>query len=311
MTELLTGWLAATPGSMTPLLFAALGLILCERAGVMNLGAEGLMAIGAVGAALTVLATGSPWLGIALGALAGALLALPFGLAVVVFRAEQTLAGLALVAIGVGLAAVIGREAMHKPFAGIARLDLAPLSAIPVLGPMLFRQDPLVYAALAMAAALGLGLARTRLGLKLRAVGEDPATADAAGVDVQLQQLGAVVVGGALVGLAGAYLAGVASRVWVDGMIAGRGWIAVALVVFAQWSPWRAVLGALLFGAADALLPRLLAIGADVPIYLMAMLPFVLTIAVLTLVAVARRGRGRDAQPAALGRTYLRQDRQL
>lgn len=236
MIELLTGWLAATPGYTTPLLLAALGLILCERAGVMNLGAEGLMAIGAATAAVTVLTTGSPWLGLAAGLAAGMLLSLPFALAVVVFRAEQTLAGLAVVAIGAGLSAVIGRAYVHKPFASIADWDLAPLSAIPVIGPMLFRQDPLVYAALLLALALAYLLARTRLGLRLRAVGEDPATADAAGVDVQLHQLGAVLAGGALLGLGGAYLSAVASRVWVDGMIAGRGWIAVALVVFAQWS---------------------------------------------------------------------------
>ena len=308
MIDLVTGWLAATPGYATPLLLAALGLILCERAGVMNLGAEGLMAAGAVAAAITVLSGGSPWLGLA-GAGAGLLVSRPFALAVVVFRAEQTLAGLALVAIGTGLSAVAGRAYVHKPFATIADWDLGPLAALPVVGPMLGRQDPLVYAALLLALALGYLLHRTRLGLRWRAVGEDPATADAAGVDVQLHQLAAVLAGGALVGLAGAYLSGVASRVWVDGMVAGRGWIAVALVVFARWSPRRAILGALLFGAADALLPRLLAAGVDVPIYLVSMLPYLLTILVLTLVGLT--GAGRGAQPAALGLAYIRQDRRL
>ena len=204
---------------------------------------------------------------------------------------------------------MFGRPYLHKPFGGVADWNLAPASSLPLLGPALFRQDPLVYAAIMGALALAWLLTRTRLGLRLRAVGEDPATADAAGVDVQLHQLGAVLVGGALIGLAGSYLSVVASRVWVDGMIAGRGWIASALVVFAQWSPGRAILGALLFGAADALLPRLLAIGADVPTYLLSMLPYLLTILVLTLVSLA--GAGRGAQPAALGRAYLRQDRRL
>ena len=309
MIEFLTGWLASTPGYMTPLLLASLGLILCERAGVMNLGAEGLMAVGAVAGAIWTLQTGSPWVGLAAGTAAGVALSLPFALAVVVFRAEQTLAGLAVVALGSGLAAVFGRPYLHKPFGGVADWNLAPASSLPLVGPALFRQDPLVYAAIMGALALAWLLARTRLGLRLRAVGEDPATADAAGVDVQLHQLGAVLVGGALIGLAGSYLSVVASRVWVDGMIAGRGWIAIALVVFAQWSPGRAILGALLFGAADALLPRLLAIGADVPTYLLSMLPYLLTILVLTLVSLA--GAGRGAQPAALGRAYLRQDRRL
>lgn len=309
MIELRTGWLAATPASMTLLLLAALGLLLCERARVTNLGAERIMATEAVAAAVTVLTTGSPWLGLAAGTAAGLLVSLLFALAVVVFRTEQTLSGLALVAIGIGLAAVVGRDFVHRPFTSITDGEFGPLPAIPVVGPMLFRQDPIVDASLLLAALLSVVLARTRLGLRLRAIGEDPATADAAGVDVQLHQLGAVLAGGALVGLAGAYLSAVSSRVWVDGMIGGRGWIAVALVVFARWSPGRAVLGALLFGAADALLPRLLAVGADVPISLMSMLPFALTIGVLVLVALTLRGRG--AQPGALGRVYSRQNRHL
>ena len=310
MIEFLTGWLAATPGYMTPLLLASLGLILCERAGVMNLGAEGLMTFAAVTGAITVLNGASPWAGLAAAALAGLLLSVPFALAVVLFRADQTLSGLAIVALGAGLGAVVGRAWVHKPFAGIPDWHLGEaLTAIPLVGPALFRQDPIVYASLALAALLAWVLTRTRMGLRLRAVGEDPATADAAGVDVLLHRLGAVLVGGLLIGLAGGYLAVVASRVWVDGMVAGRGWIAVALVVFAQWRPGRAILGALLFGAADALLPRLQAVGVAVPPYLMAMLPYALTI--LVLVAVGLSGRGRGGQPSALGLPYLRQDRHL
>ena len=310
MIEFLTGWLASTPGYMTPLLLASLGLILCERAGVMNLGAEGLMTFGAVTGAITVLMGASPWLGLGTAALAGLLLSIPFALAVVVFRADQTLCGLAIVALGSGLGSVVGRAYAHKPFPGVPDWDLGPfLTGLPVVGPALFRQDPLVYASLLLALALAWMLGRTRLGLRLRAVGEDPATADAAGVDVLLHRVGAVLAGGLLMGLAGGYLAVVASRVWVDGMVAGRGWIAVALVVFAQWRPMRAILGALLFGAADALLPRLQAVGVDVPPYLMAMLPYLVTILVLVEVALSGHGRGR--QPAALGLAYLRQDRRL
>ncbi|MGD9512215.1 MAG: ABC transporter permease, partial [Geminicoccaceae bacterium] len=238
MIGFLTGWLASTPGYMAPLLLASLGLILCERSGVMNLGAEGLMTFGAVTGAITVLGGASPWAGLGVAALAGVLLSIPFALAVVLFRADQTLSGLAIVALGSGLAAVVGRAYVHKPFPGVADWDLgAALTGLPIIGPALFRQDPLVYASLILALALAWLLGRTRLGLRLRAVGEDPATADAAGVDVLLHRLGAVLAGGLLIGLAGGYLAVVASRVWVDGMVAGRGWIAVALVVFAQWRP--------------------------------------------------------------------------
>lgn len=310
MIEFLTGWVASTPGYMTPLLLASLGLILCERAGVMNLGAEGLMTFGAVTGAIAVLGGASPWAGLGVAALAGVLLSIPFALAVLLFRADQTLCGLAIVALGGGLGATVGRAYAHKPFPGIPDWDFgAALTGLPIIGPALFRQDPLVYASLLLALALAWLLAWTRLGLRLRAVGEDPATADAAGVDVMLHRLGAILAGGLLIGLAGGYLAVVASRVWVDGMVAGRGWIAIALVVFAQWRPIRAIFGALLFGAADALLPRLQATGVDVPPYLMAMLPYMVTI--LVLVAVGFFGQGRGGQPAALGLPFLRQDRRL
>jgi len=307
MTAFLTTWLAAVPVYMTPLLLASLGLILCERAGVLNLGSEGLMAVGAMAAAVTVLSGQSPWLGLAAGAAAGLALGLPFALAVVVLRAGHILAGLAVVAIGLGIAATGGRDFVHQPFAGIARLDLAPLSGLPLVGPFLFRQDPVTYLAVALALAAGLLLARTRQGLRLRAVGEDPATADAAGVDVQAYQLAAVLLGCLLLGLAGAYLSAVSSRVYVDGMVAGRGWVALALVVFAQWSPGRAILGALLFAAAEALIPRLQAVGVGVPVYLLSMLPYLLTIAILVLVALLRPGR--QGEPGHLARHYIRQDR--
>lgn len=309
MITFLTTWFAVTPVTMVPLLLACIGLILCERAGVMNLGAEGLMAVGAMAGAVAVLSGFGPWGGLAAGAAAGIALGLPFALAVVVFRADQTLAGLAVVALGAGITSTIGRAFVHKPFAGLEPWSLGPLADIPLVGPMLFRQDPMVWLSVLAAVGLSVLLSRTRLGLAVRAVGESPGTADAAGHDVQRLQLLAVLAGSALVGLGGAYLSVVSSRVFVEGMIAGRGWIAVALVVFAQWRPARAILGALLFAAADALLPRLLAIGADVPVYLLSMLPYALTILVLVALAVLRGGR--SGEPAWLGRAYVRQDRGL
>jgi simple sugar transport system permease protein len=306
MSAFLIGWLAILPSYATPLLLASLGLILCERAGVLNLGPEGLMAVGAMTGAATVLQGADPWLGLAAGIGAAMALSLVFGLAVVVFRADQTLAGLAVVAIGLGVTGAIGRPFVQQTFEGIAGFGSAAGQAT-AAERLLAHLDPVVCGVLLLVAALWWGLTRTRLGLRLRAVGEDPATADVAGVDVQAVQLAAVLACGALCGLAGAYLSVAASQVWVEGMVAGRGWIAVALVIFARWEPRRALLGAVIFGGADALVPRLQAIGADVPTYFMMMLPYLLTLAVL--VGASLVGRGGSAEPEHLGRVYLRQDK--
>lgn len=308
MTMALTAWLGAMPGFMTPLLLAALGLMLCERAGVLNLGVEGVMALGAMSGAAAALAGWGPGAAMGAGALAGLAVSLPFMIAVVIFRAPQIPAGLALAALALGASAALGRAASHKPFAGLGDLNWpGGLAELPVVGRMLFRQDAVVYLALVLAVLLGWWLMRTRAGLRLRAVGEDPATADAAGVDVQLAQLGALAVGSLLIGAAGAYLSVGGSNIWTEGMVAGRGWIALALVVFAQWSPVRAIAGAALFGGAEALIPRLQAMGVEVPVYLLSMLPYALTIAVLVLMAFSKRAR--QAEPGFLGRAYIRQDR--
>ncbi|OWU78048.1 hypothetical protein ATO3_02955 [Marinibacterium profundimaris] len=302
-----TAWLGAMPGFMTPLLLAALGLLLCERAGILNLGVEGVMALGAMVGAAASLGGFGPGQAMGLGALAGLAVSVPFMVAVIVFRAPQIPAGLALAAIALGASAALGRGAAHMPFAGLAVLGwFDELEGVPVIGRMM-QQDGMVWLALILAAALGLWLARSRGGLRLRAVGEDPATADASGVDIQLYQLGAVAAGSLLIGLAGAYLSVGGSNIWTEGMVAGRGWIALALVVFAQWSPLRAIFGAALFGGAEALIPRLQAMGVEVPVYLLSMLPYALTIAVLVLMAFSKRAR--QAEPGFLGRAYIRQDR--
>ena len=307
MTAFIASWLASIPTFAIPLLLASVGLILSERAGIVSLGAEGYMAAGAMAGAVTVLTTGSLAAGVAAGVAAATLLALIFGIAVVVFRADQILAGLAAVAIGIGAAGVIGRPYVHQPFVGFQPLDLGPLASVPLVGELLFKQDLLVYVALAIAALVWWLIARTHSGLRLRAVGEDPATADIAGVDIQLHQMAAILASGALAGLGGVYLSLSGSEVWVEGMVNGRGWIALALVIFSRWHPLRALFGALLFGGMEALLPRLLAIGVDAPIYLMGMLPYALTMIVLVAASLSRRRRA--AEPASLGRVYLRQDR--
>ncbi|RMX04930.1 ABC transporter permease [Corticibacter populi] len=302
----LSGWLGSVPLAAMPLLLACVGLILSERAGVVSLGIEGYLAMGAMTSAVLILQGAPVWLGVAAAMLAGMLLALGFGVAVVLMRAEQVLAGLATMAIGLGLAGLLGRSQVHRPFEGLAPLDVGALAGLPLIGPLLFRQDALTYGALALCLLLGWALAHTRLGLRIRAVGEDPATADVAGVNVPLHQLLAVACCGALGGLAGAYLSVVASNVWVENMVAGRGWIALALVIFARWSPVRAIFGAFFFGAVEALLPRLQAIGWEAPVYLMGMLPYALTILVL---AISACRAGHAQEPAALGVAYLRQDR--
>ena len=308
MSGFLLGWAAAIPAYATPLLLAALGLLLSERAGVLNLSPEGVMAIGAVTGAAVVLNGVDPSLGIVAGIAAGAALSLVFAVVVVVFRADQTLAGLTTVAVGIGLAGVLGRPYVQQPFEGIERFGAGAAPATSAVGRFLHQQDPLIPLALCLVVAVWWFLERTQAGLRLRAVGEDPGAADLAGVDVQLTRIAAVVTAGALCGLSGAYLSVAASHVWVEGMIAGRGWIAVALVIFARWDPRRALLGAIVFGSAEALGPRLQAIGAPIPTYLMMMLPYALTLAVLVLSSLV--GRRESAEPAALGSVYLRQDKQ-
>ena len=304
----ITAWAGAVPGYMTPLLLACLGLILCERAGVLNLGVEGIMAVAAMTGAVAALAGMGAELALLAGALAGLAVSLPFILAVVVFRAPMIPAGLALVAIGLGASGALGRAAAHRNFSGLGNVGFPDaLTGLPLVGRMLFAQDLVVYLALILAGVCSLILFRTRAGLQLRAVGEDPAAADSAGVDVQVHQIVACMAGCTLIGLGGAYLSVAGSQTWTEGMVAGRGWIALALVVFAQWSPLRAIAGAAVFASADALIPRLQTLGVEVPVYLLSMLPYALTIGVMVLFAVF--GLHRQGEPGHLGRPYIRQDR--
>ena len=307
MTEFIINWLAATPSYAAPLLLACLGLMINERAGVLNLGAEGMMAAGAMTGAIVSLTIGSPGLGILAAIAAGVALALPFGLATIYLRTNQVVTGLIIVALGAGLTGLIGRTYISQPLAGFDPLAWGGLAELPWVGPILFKQNLLTYIAVALTLAVWLALFRSLAGLRLRAVGEDPATADAAGVKVLQARLAAVLIGGAFCGAAGGYLSLASSQIWVEGMVAGRGWIAIGLVIFARWQPGLALAGALLFGAIEALIPRVQATGADVPVYLMSMLPYLATLGVL-VIANLRRDR-RSEEPASLGQPYTRQDR--
>lgn len=299
-------WIATIPSFTAPLLLASLGLILSERSGVINLGAEGLMSVGAMAAVIISFHTANPWLGVIIGSFSAMVLAVVFAFAVVIFRTNQVLSGLTIVALGAGLTGVIGRSYVHQPVTGFEKLYMGFLSDIPWIGQILFSQNPMVYVTVVLVVLIWWGLMYSNLGLQLRAVGEDPATADIAGVSVNIYRFAAVLMSGALCGLAGAYLSIASSQIWVEGMIAGRGWIAIALVIFARWRPLRAVIGAMIFGGAEALIPRLQAIGADLPIYLVMMLPYAVTLFVLIAPAIFRRSL--SAEPASLGEVYLRQD---
>lgn len=296
--ELIIALLAATVQAGTPILFATLGEMLTEKAGVLNLGVEGIMSLAAFAAFITCFATGSAWLGLLAGGLAGALLAGLHGAVCQIFLGNQVVSGLALTIFGVGLSNYLGTPYVGQATEGFRTLAVPVLSELPVLGPIFFRQDALVY--LSYVAPLGFWffLERTRMGLGIRAVGEMPAAVAAAGRrPIRLRSIG-VALGGFLCGLGGAYLSLAYTHLWTTGLSAGRGWVAVALVIFAFWRPGRAVLGAYLFGGVMAFQLRLQATGTNVPSSLLLMLPYALTVFVLVLSAARAK---RSAAPAALG----------
>ncbi len=297
--------LAAAVRAGTPVLFATLGEIFAERSGVLNLGVEGMMLVGALAGFVTTVRTGHPWLGLLAAAAAGAALSLVHAVLSISLRANQIASGLALTIFGTGLSASLGRSYIGVPAAGFQPFPLPGLGDIPILGPMLFRQDALVYLSYALVAAAWYALYRTRWGLELRAVGERPEAADAMGVDVARVRYGCVAIGGVLAGVGGAYLSTAYTSMWIENMTAGRGWIAVALVIFATWDPLRAVLGAYLFGGVNALQLYLQASGTGLPVYLLLMAPYVFTMVVLV---IATRGtvRRRLGTPAALSLSYSR-----
>ncbi len=308
MLSFVVDWIAFTPIFAVPLALATLGLIVNERAGVINLGAEGLMLCGALASVAAFLALGgSPWIGMAAAFFAGLVVSAAFAFLVVLMRADQVVTGITLVFFGAGLTSLVGAPWMNRAVAGFTQLDLGPLSALPVVGKILFGQDPMVYLTLPIFYLVWRILFRSMAGLRLRAVGENPQAADAAGLDVALYRFAAVTLGGALVGTAGGYLALSAAKIWFDDMVQGRGWIAIVLVIFARWMPGRALLGALLFGGIEALIPRVFAAGWPVPQYFVMMTPFFATLFVLVYAAL--HGRSAAGAPGALGLPHAREDR--
>jgi general nucleoside transport system permease protein len=293
----------------TPLAFAAIGELIAERGGVINLGVEGMMLIGAVVGFVTGVNTDSVPLAFAAGAAAGGLLALVHALMVVGLRVNQIVMGLTLTVLGTGLSSYIGADYGNKPLKhDLGTVDLPLLSSIPWIGRIFFRHDVMVYVAGIVVVAVALIVNRTRVGLWLRAAGESPAAADAAGVPIFAVRYVAVCLGGVLAGIGGAYLSVVYTRSWSDQLTAGRGWIALALVIFASWRPLLILPGALLFGFIDALNFQLQAKGVSVPSQYLSMMPYVFTLVVLTVVWTRQRTRNWG-MPLALGVPYEREGR--
>ena len=305
MIEHLVPVLAGAIAAATPLIFAGLGELVAERTGVINLGVEGMMLTWAIaGFAAAAESGGGAAAGLPAGALAGMATALLFAVFALSLAANQAACGLALTIFGIGLSAFIGQHYVSYSLPGLAPVDIPLLADIPVLGPVLFHQDAVVYLSFAAFAGVAWILARTRLGLLLKAVGESPEAAHAVGYPVIAIRYGAVVFGGAMAGLAGAYLSTVYTPLWVQNMSAGRGWIAVALVVFATWKPLRLLLGAYLFGGVTILQFHAQGLGLDVPVQLLAALPYAATVIVLVFISRDRRLLQLNL-PASLGKSFL------
>ena len=301
--EFLIAIFTGTVIAATPLIYAALGELVAERSGVLNLGVEGMMLIGALAAFAVSVSTGSLILGFIAAALASMLMALLFAVLTISLQTNQVATGLALTLFGLGLSAFAGRPFTGMPIHGMRALHFPGLSDIPWLGPMLFRFDAAVYGSILLYVVIDRVLNRTRAGLQLRAVGESPSVAHALGQPVVLTRYLAVLFGGAMSGLAGAYLSTAMTPMWVEGMSAGRGWIALALVVFATWKPLRVLLGAYLFGGVTILQLHAQGLGIAVPSEILSMLPYAATIIVLVIIC-------RDPktillnQPASLGKSF-------
>ena len=304
-------WLISTVGRAlafsTPLLWAALGEIYAERAGVVNLGLEGMMILGAIMGFITGQTTGSPLLGLVVAAGAGGLAALLHAFISITLRANQYVSGLALTILGLGLAGLLGRGYEGIPLRQpLQAVNVPLLSDIPIIGPAFFtNQYLLTYAGLLIAVLLWFVLRYTRLGVTLRSVGESPKAADSLGIDVFAVRYLAVIFGGLMAGVAGGYLSLAYRPSWSEGMTAGMGWIALAITIFAAWSPLRAVLAAFLFGACFHLSFRL---QGTFPTEFLQMLPYVFTILALTVIALSTSGR-RSGAPEALGEPYSRGER--
>lgn len=294
---------ASLMAASTPVLLAATGELIVEKSGVLNLGVEGMMIIGAICGFATAVETGSPVVGFVAAAICGALLSVIFAVLTQFLLSNQVATGLALTLFGLGFSSLIGQSyvGIKPPAAPV--LDLPVLSDLPVVGPIVFSHDPIVYFSIVLVAAVAYVLKKTRAGLILRAVGESHDAAHALGYKVVRIRFLAIMFGGACAGLGGSYVSLILVPQWTEGMTAGAGWIALAIVVFASWRPWRVLIGAYLFGGITALQLRLQAAGAVIPVEYLSMSPYLITILVLVIMS-ANKSRAALGAPASLGRSF-------
>ncbi len=303
MTDLILPILLTLVTAATPLLFAAIGELITEKSGVLNLGLEGMMLMGAVGGFAVWHFSGSPTLGVLGGMFAGMLMASLFAFLVLVLQASQVPTGLALTIFGIGLSALIGQSLVGIAYEGLPKLAVPFLSNIPFIGPLLFNQDMLIYLSFAVAFGVIWFMNRSHYGLILRAVGDSHDAAHAMGYKVIRIRFLAILFGGAMAGLGGAYLSLAYSPLWAENMTAGRGWIALALVVFASWRTSRVLLGAYLFGGINIVQLHAQAMGVDIPSQIMSMLPYLATIVVLVIISRDRAKIKLNA-PASLTKPF-------
>lgn len=305
-------FLAAAIVAGTPLLFATLGEILNEKVGNLNLGVEGMMLMGAVMGFMVGLKTGSPLLAMLAAMAAGGFGALIYAYLTISLRANQVVTGLALTIFGTGFASYVGKSLIGEVAPDGIKNFFTPyaiplISKIPFVGPVFFKQDAFVYFGYIVAIIIGIYFYKTSTGLNMMSIGENPNAADAVSINIRLYKYIHIVVGGALCGLGGAYLSLVYVPAWQENVTAGRGWIAVALVIFASWNPYKAILGAYLFGGLDIIGFRIQGTGLQISQYLIDMLPYLVTIVIL--VVVSMRKSKKNAPPKALGTAYFREER--
>lgn len=305
MTQLVIDILKATIPAGTPLLLGALGEIYVERSGILNLGIEGIMIMGAVTAFGVTTLTSNVWLGILVSAVVGGLMSLIHAFNCITLKANQTLSGLALTMIGLGLSGLIGKRYIGMPLSSkLQNVPLGILKDIPIIGTVLFDQDPLVYISYILVFLFWFFLFNTSFGITLRSVGESPEVADSAGINIPAIQYFAVFLGGIMAGLGGAYISVAYAPAWIEGMTGGMGWIVLAITIFSLWRPERAILGSYLFGGVRVLQYRLQPFGISPNI--LNMMPFVFTILVL-MIASKEISKKRIGAPASLGTSYERE----
>ncbi|MCP4404364.1 MAG: ABC transporter permease [bacterium] len=289
----------------TPLAFATLGEIITQRSGVLNLGIEGMMIVGALSGFMSSYYSQSPWIGVLVAMLCAGLISLIHGFLCITLKSDQVISGIMIVLLGIGLTSFLGESMVGITGYGFEPLHFPLLSDIPFVGKVLFQYNILVYLAVLLVPLLWWLLFKTRIGLEIIAVGENPATADTLGIPVDRVRYLCVFAGGMLAGLGGAFLSLAYTRIWVDQMTAGRGWIAIALVIFAAWKPQRALLGAYLFGGIEGLQLRLQTAGVGVSHHLLQMMPYAATILVL-LFSARETARRRMGAPESLMKPYMR-----